>query len=137
MNLEANKRRLWEMTNHMYKPWMKRERIIQLFEETVGEIDEALGEASVQDKNNHFFKEYSSRVAALVPETPEGRTSMFEERAKERSALFSKGVKKTYEKGVSFETPANRADDAELLAIRRALVDALTRLNVYMDLARS
>ena len=136
MNLEANKRRLWEMTNHLYKPWMKRETIIALFEQTVVEIEEAMEGATVQDKNNHFFKEYTARVGALAPETPEDRTSMFEELARERSALFSKGGAIKKEK-VSFEAPANRADDAELLAIRRALVDALTRLDVYIDVSRA
>ena len=91
MNAPENKRMLWELTNHLYKSWMSREQVIELFEKTITEFD--CGQESLMEKNKFFLSAYVDRVAAIQPSDAAQRAAMFEERLKNRA------VKKT----VSFE----------------------------------
>lgn len=81
MDATENKRILWDLTKHMYKSWMPRERVIRAFEETIREVDAA--NAPLLEKNKLFLKVYLERVAAMQPETEQERVHMFEERQKQ------------------------------------------------------
>ena len=80
MNGTENKRILWDLTKHLYKAWMPRERVIQTFEETIREVDAS--SAPLLDKNKTFLQVYMERVAAMQPETAQEREHMFEDRQK-------------------------------------------------------
>jgi len=81
MDATENKRILWDLTKHMYKAWMPRERVIRAFEETIREVDAS--PAPLLEKNKTFLKVYLERVAAMQPETEQERVQMFEERQKQ------------------------------------------------------
>jgi len=81
MDATENKRILWDLTKHMYKSWMPRERVIRAFEETIREVDAA--DAPLLEKNKLFLKVYLDRVAAMQPETEQERVQMFEDRQKQ------------------------------------------------------
>ena len=81
MDATENKRILWDLTKHMYKSWMPRDRVIRLFEETIREVDAA--DAPLLEKNKLFLKVYMDRVAAMQPETEQERVQMFEDRQKQ------------------------------------------------------
>lgn len=80
MNDSENKRILWDLTKHLYKAWMPRERVIKTFEETIREVDAS--SAPLLDKNKTFLQVYMERVAAMQPETAQEREQMFEARQK-------------------------------------------------------
>ena len=80
MQATENKRILWDLTKHLYKSWMPRERVIQAFEETIREVDAS--SAPLLDKNKTFLQVYMERVAAMQPETAQERELMFEGRQK-------------------------------------------------------
>jgi hypothetical protein len=124
MDAEENKRALWDKTSHIYKPWMERSEMIGLFEQTVQEVNRRTS-GTLAEKNQAFIRDYTARVDAMAPRTTEARDAMFEERARARLAAFRNGTP-VPKKNVSF------ADDDPLPDIRRALSEALERLDAYM-----
>jgi len=133
MKSSANKRELWDQTNHYYKKWMNRGVIIELFERTVDDVDGASNQP-LEEKRQTFMDLYRQRVEALVPETAEGRVSLFAERAAERLALFQPGgaAPRPARKSVTFSPEAAAPDLEELRQIRRSLAEVLNRLDAYL-----
>lgn len=78
MDSPDNKYLLWDLTKHLYKAWMPRERIIQLFETTLRDVNAS--EEPLLEKNKAFLQIYMDKVSLLQPETTEERGRMFEER---------------------------------------------------------
>ena len=78
MESPDNKHMLWDLTTHLYKAWMPRDRVIQLFEATIRECAASGDPLLVQNKA--FLKIYMEKVGQLQPETAAERERMFEER---------------------------------------------------------
>lgn len=78
MDSPENKHLLWDLTKHLYKAWMPRPRIIQVFEATIREV--GTSEEPLLEKNKTFLKVYVEKISVLQPETAEEREHMFEER---------------------------------------------------------
>jgi hypothetical protein len=121
MNTSENKRFLWDRTNHLYKKWMSVETVMQLFEDSVREMDAS--EESVEEKNRAFLEEYPEKVAALTPKTQAEMSALYEEQAAARQSSFQAAPKK----GVSFEAAV--IVQQELSDLRKMLLEALERVD--------
>jgi hypothetical protein len=61
MNTPENKHLLWELTKDLYSPGLERDHVIELFESTVAEVDEA-SSASLLEKNKTFLTVYIEKI---------------------------------------------------------------------------
>jgi len=61
MNTSENKHLLWELTKDLYSPGLERSHIIDLFELTVAEIDQA-SDAPLLEKNKSFLALYIEKI---------------------------------------------------------------------------
>ena len=62
MNSTENKHLLWELTKDLYPPALDRERVIEMFESTIAEVD-ATNDAPLLEKNKLFLAQYIERVS--------------------------------------------------------------------------
>ena len=124
MDVPENKRLLWDLTTHLYKAWMPRERVIALFEATIRDVN--TGEEPLLEKNKTFLKVYVEKVAALQPETAEERQNMFEERLQ----LKQQGV----ELNVIHVPVPKKTDEARIL---EELADIKNMLHFIMERVRA
>jgi hypothetical protein len=60
MNTTENKHLLWELTKDLYSSDLERERVIELFEMTVAEVDKT--DAPLLEKNKRFLSLYIERI---------------------------------------------------------------------------
>ena len=143
MNDSENKRILWDLTKHMYKAWMPRERVIQTFEDTIREVDAS--SAPLLDKNKAFLQVYLERVAALQPETAQEREHMFEDRQKNHELNVIHVP--TPPKKVAFEGTHKKVTDGvleELADLKKTtaammveLVDVRKMVHILLDRTQS
>ena len=66
MNSSENKHLLWELTKDIYPPPLDRDRVIEMFETTISEIN-ASSEASILEKNKLFLARYIELVSRETP----------------------------------------------------------------------
>jgi len=60
MNTPDNKHMLWELTKDLYSPGLERDWVIELFEDTIAEVDQS--SASLLEKNKTFLTLYIQRI---------------------------------------------------------------------------
>lgn len=118
-----NKHMLWDLTNHLYRKWMPRVRVIKLFEATLNTCADT--PAPLMEQNKAFLKLYSEQIALLEPETAEERESMFEERVQ----LKQKGTDPPL-----VLKPEKKTDEARIL---EELADIKKMLHFIMERVQS
>jgi len=64
MNTVENKHLLWELTKDLYSPGMDRERVIEMFESTVLEVD--VGDEPLLEKNKLFLTRYVEKIVREI-----------------------------------------------------------------------
>jgi hypothetical protein len=118
-----NKHMLWDLTNHLYRKWMPRDRVVKLFELTLKECADS--PAPLLEQNKTFLKIYSEKIALMEPETAEERERMFEERVQ----LKQKGTDPPL-----VLKPEKKTDEARIL---EELADIKKMLHFIMERVQS
>ena len=80
MNTPENKHLLWELTKDLYSSGLERNHVIELFESTVAEVDEA-SEDPLLEKNKTFLTVY---IEKIVRETRKPQEAILQQLAELR-----------------------------------------------------
>ena len=130
MNSDTNKHMLWELTKTMYTAANPRSQIVELFERTVRDIDEA-SSAPLLEKNKMFLTEYLKRVQALPANDEATREREFEDRLRQKQAELSEPLDVIHVKKVSFEDQTVQNDLRDIKIMLQQILAKLTEKDLY------